>query len=206
LTEERSRFANLSISEQEQNKISLRKAEHDIQQQVNVQNEENVEEILTEKNENKFVNDPEYLFYQEILKERARYQSELDDLRDSNKLALRRSEEQIQNQLLDLLVSNPQNLVSQTNNDPISQIVKEIVESGNKDTEQIVIDATKIIQMIQQNQSNVGDQEIDEYMLRQRIERELKYEFREMQIEHEKRMKSIYRRMIEDMYIDLLNS
>jgi hypothetical protein len=75
-----------------------------------------------------------------------------------------------------------------------------------KDKEEIIIDATRIIQMIQNNQTVAGGQEIDEFLLRQRIERELKYEFKQMQLEHEQKMRLIYRRMIEDMYIDMLNS
>ena len=77
---------------------------------------------------------------------------------------------------------------------------------SGKDKEEVIIDATRIIQMIQNNQTVSSGQEIDEYLLRQRMERELKYEFKQMQLEHEMKMKLIYRRMIEDMYVDMLNS
>jgi hypothetical protein len=69
------------------------------------------------------------------------------------------------------------------------------------------IDATKIIQMIQEKQKeNESAKEIDEFLLRQRIERELKYEFNQMQIDHEKKLRMVYRKMIEQMYLDMLNS
>ena len=203
---ERDRFQNLTISEQEQNKIALRKAEHDIQQQLNKALEENV--IIKENAENQAAElsaDSETMFYKELLKERERFQQALSEERDQNKAALRRSEEQIQRQLIDVLTSNPQASPAQASNDPISQVVRSLVDSG-KDKEEVIIDATRIIQMIQNNQTVAGAQEIDEFLLRQRIERELKYEFKQMQLEHEQKMKLIYRRMIEDMYIDMLNS
>jgi hypothetical protein len=69
------------------------------------------------------------------------------------------------------------------------------------------IDATKVIQMIEEKEKqNLEFKEIDEILLRQRIERELRYEFNQMQIEHEKKMKIIYRKMIENMYREFLNS
>ena len=203
---ERDRFQNLTISEQEQNKIALRKAEHDIQQQLNKALEENV--IIKENAENQAVElsaDSETMFYKELVKERERFQQALSEERDQNKAALRRSEEQIQRQLIDVLTSNPHTSPAQASNDPISQVVRSLVDSG-KDKEEVIIDATRIIQMIQNNQTVAGAQEIDEFLLRQRIERELKYEFKQMQLEHEQKMKLIYRRMIEDMYIDMLNS
>ena len=203
---ERDRFQNLTISEQEQNKIALRKAEHDIQQQLNKALEENV--IIKENAENQVAElsaDSETMFYKELVKERERFQQALSEERDQNKAALRRSEEQIQRQLIDVLTSNPQTSPAQASNDPISQVVRSLVDSG-KDKEEVIIDATRIIQMIQNNQTVAGAQEIDEFLLRQRIERELKYEFKQMQLEHEQKMKLIYRRMIEDMYIDMLNS
>jgi hypothetical protein len=203
---ERDRFQNLTISEQEQNKIALRKAEHDIQQQLNKALEENV--IIKENAENQAAElsaDSETMFYKELVKERERFQQALSEERDQNKAALRRSEEQIQRQLIDVLTSNPQTSPAQASNDPISQVVRSLVDSG-KDKEEVIIDATRIIQMIQNNQTVAGAQEIDEFLLRQRIERELKYEFKQMQLEHEQKMKLIYRRMIEDMYIDMLNS
>ena len=203
---ERDRFQNLTISEQEQNKIALRKAEHDIQQQLNKALEENI--IIKENAENQEAElsaDSETMFYKELIKERERFQQALSEERDQNKAALRRSEEQIQRQLIDVLTSNPQTSPAQASNDPISQVVRSLVDSG-KDKEEVIIDATRIIQMIQNNQTVAGAQEIDEFLLRQRIERELKYEFKQMQLEHEQKMKLIYRRMIEDMYIDMLNS
>ena len=203
---ERDRFQNLTISEQEQNKIALRKAEHDIQQQLNKALEENV--IIKENAENQAAElsaDSETMFYKELVKERERFQQALSEERDQNKAALRRSEEQIQRQLIDVLTSNPHTSPAQASNDPISQVVRSLVDSG-KDKEEVIIDATRIIQMIQNNQTVAGAQEIDEFLLRQRIERELKYEFKQMQLEHEQKMKLIYRRMIEDMYIDMLNS
>ncbi len=206
LVGERGRFQELTISEQEQNKIALRKAEHDIQQQLNKALEENI--IIKENAENQSENlnaDSETLFYRELVKERERFQQSLAEEREQNKAALRRSEEQIQRQLVEALISNPQATPTQAVNDPISQVVRSLVESG-KDKEEVIIDATRIIQMIQNNQTVSGGQEIDEYLLRQRIERELKYEFKQMQLEHEMKMKLIYRRMIEDMYVDMLNS
>ena len=203
---ERGRFQELTISEQEQNKIALRKAEHDIQQQLNKALEENI--IIKENAENQVSElnaDSETLFYKELVKERERFQQSLAEEREQNKAALRRSEEQIQRQLIEVLTSNPQTAPAQASNDPISQVVRSLVDSG-KDKEEVIIDATRIIQMIQNNQAVSGGQEIDEYLLRQRIERELKYEFKQMQLEHEQKMKLIYRRMIEDMYIDMLNS
>ena len=106
------------------------------------------------------------------MKERERFQQSLAEEREQNKAALRRSEEQIQRQLVEALISNPQATPTQTVNDPISQVVRSLVESG-KDKEEVIIDATRIIQMIQNNQTVSGGQEIDEYLLRQRIEREL---------------------------------
>jgi hypothetical protein len=206
LVGERDRFQNLTISEQEQNKIALRKAEHDIQQQLNKALEENI--IIKENAENQASElsaDSETMFYRELVKERERFQEALSEEREQNKAALRRSEEQIQRQLIDVLTTNPQASPTQSPNDPISQVVRSLVDSG-KDKEEIIIDATRIIQMIQNNQTVAGGQEIDEFLLRQRIERELKYEFKQMQLEHEQKMRLIYRRMIEDMYIDMLNS
>lgn len=205
-TGERDRFQALNISEQEQNKIALRKAEHDIQQELNKALEENIN--IKESAENQATEasaDAETVFYKELIKERERFQQALLEEREQNKAALRRSEDQIQRQLIDVLTSNPQAAPAQSSNDPISQVVRSLVDSG-KDKEEIIIDATRIIQMIQNTQSESGAQEIDEYLLRQRIERELKYEFKQMQLEHEQKMKLIYRRMIEDMYIDMLNS
>jgi hypothetical protein len=205
-TGERDRFQALTISEQEQNKIALRKAEHDIQQELNKALEENIN--IKEAAENQATEasaDSETIFYKELIKERERFQQALLEEREQNKAALRRSEDQIQRQLIDVLTSNPQAAPTQSSNDPISQVVRSLVDSG-KDKEEIIIDATRIIQMIQNTQTESGAQEIDEYLLRQRIERELKYEFKQMQLEHEQKMKLIYRRMIEDMYIDMLNS
>lgn len=205
-TSERDRFQNLTLSEQEQNKIALRKAEHDIQQELNKALEENVNiKEAAENQASEAVADSESVFYKELIKERERFQQALLEEREQNKAALRRSEDQIQRQLIDVLTANPQAAPTQTPNDPIAQVVRSLVDSG-KDKEEIIIDATRIIQMIQNNQTESGGQEIDEYLLRQRIERELKYEFKQMQIEHEQKMKLIYRRMIEDMYIDMLNS
>ena len=205
-TSERDRFQNLTLSEQEQNKIALRKAEHDIQQELNKALEENVNiKEAAENQASEAVADSESVFYKELIKERERFQQALLEEREQNKAALRRSEDQIQRQLIDVLTANPQAAPTQSPNDPIAQVVRSLVDSG-KDKEEIIIDATRIIQMIQNNQTESGGQEIDEYLLRQRIERELKYEFKQMQIEHEQKMKLIYRRMIEDMYIDMLNS
>ena len=205
-TGERDRFQSLNISEQEQNKIALRKAEHDIQQELNKALEENINIKEAAENQATEVSaDAETVFYKELIKERERFQQALLEEREQNKAALRRSEDQIQRQLIDVLTSNPQAAPTQSSNDPISQVVRSLVDSG-KDKEEIIIDATRIIQMIQNTQAESGAQEIDEYLLRQRIERELKYEFKQMQLEHEQKMKLIYRRMIEDMYIDMLNS
>lgn len=253
LVSERNRAKDLTLSEQEQNKIALRKAEHDIQQELkkaidqnninteiiqqkaqdnadqnlisnqNVQSITDTEQVLVkelnkaveenaiikennEQEKRQINQDNEYVLIRELIAERQRFQESLREESENNKASLRRSEEQIQKQILDLIVSNPQSQPSQSKNDPINQIVKTLVERDKRDADQIVIDATKIIQMIQESQPQLGFQEIDEFLLRQKIERELKYEFRQLQVDHEKKMKLIYRRMIEDMYIDLLNS
>ena len=48
--------------------------------------------------------------------------------------------------------------------------------------------------------------EIEEFLLRKRIEDELKSEFVYMQREQEKKMKLVYRKMLEDMYMDMINN
>ena len=67
--------------------------------------------------------DIESVYYIELLKERTRLEQALDDERESNRLAIRKSEDNIQQQLLDLIL-NGQNIdLDSRSNDPISKLV-----------------------------------------------------------------------------------
>jgi hypothetical protein len=190
----------------------------------------------------------ESIIYQELLKERERFRTNLETERGNNRANLRRAEQQIQQELVKVITEQPLEVEGE-NSSPINQIIQSIIKedrevaleretesiqntiqnvqerqqeankvaqketleaiktSQEKGPEKVFIDATKIIQMIQEKQKeNESAKEIDEFLLRQRIERELKYEFNQMQIDHEKKLRMVYRRMIEQMYLDMLNS
>jgi hypothetical protein len=190
----------------------------------------------------------ESIIYQELLKERERFRTNLETERGNNRANLRRAEQQIQQELVKVITEQPIEAEGE-NSSPINQIIQSIIKedreiaferetesientiqnvqerqqeankvaqketleaiktSQEKGPEKVFIDATKIIQMIQEKQKeNESAKEIDEFLLRQRIERELKYEFNQMQIDHEKKLRMVYRRMIEQMYLDMLNS
>jgi DNA-binding MurR/RpiR family transcriptional regulator len=84
---------------------------------------------------------------------------------------------------------------------PLNQIIQNFINEDRTTVENFKQETiNQAIEMIS------GQKEIDEILLRQRIERELRYEFNQMQLDHEQKMKIIYRRMIESMYSDLLNS
>ena len=139
--------------------------------------------------------------YNSLLKEREALQSKLSDL-ENNKAYLRKAEENIQNQLV-YLVANDQ-MVDGTDNSsssPLNQIIQNFINEDKTTVENFKQETiNQAIEMIS------GQKEIDEILLRQRIERELRYEFNQMQLDHEQKMKIIYRRMIESMYSELLNS
>ena len=139
--------------------------------------------------------------YTSLLKEREVLQSKLIDL-ENNKAYLRKAEENIQNQLV-YLVANDQ-MVDDADNStssPLNQIIQNFINEDRTTVENFKQETiNQAIEMIS------GQKEIDEILLRQRIERELRYEFNQMQLDHEQKMKIIYRRMIESMYSDLLNS
>lgn len=190
----------------------------------------------------------ESIIYQELLKERERFRTNLETERGNNRANLRRAEQQIQQELVKVITEQPLEVEGE-NSSPINQIIQSIIKedrevaleretesiqntiqnvqerqqeankvaqketleaiktSQEKGPEKVFIDATKIIQMIQEKQKeNESAKEIDEFLLRQRIERELKYEFNQMQIDHEKKLRMVYRKMIEQMYLDILNS
>ena len=151
--------------------------------------------------------DIESIYYIELMKERARLEQALEDERESNRLAIRKSEDNIQQQLLDLILNAQNTDLDSRSNDPINQLVQALVsEDKNKNSEQLVIDATRIVQMIQNQITESNGSPIDEFLLRKRIEDELKSEFVYMQREQEKKMKLVYRKMLEDMYMDMINS
>ena len=139
--------------------------------------------------------------YTSLLKEREVLQSKLIDL-ENNKAYLRKAEENIQNQLV-YLVANDQMVDNADNStsSPLNQIIQNFINEDRTTVENFKQETiNQAIEMIS------GQKEIDEILLRQRIERELRYEFNQMQLDHEQKMKIIYRRMIESMYSDLLNS
>ena len=201
LYEDRNRF---DYATAETNSALLRRAEEEIEKQSEVAKESNIQEAVNAKNENS--QDIESVYYIELLKERTRLEQALDDERESNRLAIRKSEDNIQQQLLDLIL-NGQNIdLDSRSNDPISKLVQTLTDDKNKNSEQVVIDATKIVQMIQNQITESNGSPIDEFLLRKRIEDELKSEFVYMQREQEKKMKLVYRKMLEDMYMDMINN
>ena len=201
LYENRNRF---DYATAETNSALLRRAEEEIEKQSETAKESNIQEATNTKNENG--QDIESIYYIELLKERSRLDQALDDERESNRLAIRKSEDNIQQQLLDLIL-NGQNIdLDSRSNDPISQLVQTLTDDKNKNSEQVVIDATKIVQMIQNQITESNGSPIDEFLLRKRIEDELKSEFVYMQREQEKKMKLVYRKMLEDMYMDMINN
>jgi hypothetical protein len=203
LYEERSRFDFGNIDSY--NSAVLRRAEEEIEKQSILAQESTDKEVQNQQASD--TSDLENIYYIELVKERQRLEKALDDERESNRLAIRKSEDSIQQQLLNLILNN-QNLDTNTSsNDPINKLVQTLINEDNKNnSEQIVIDATKIVQMIQNQITENNGQQIDEYWLRRRIEDELKTEFAMMQKDQEKKMKIVYKKMIEDMYIDMINS
>ena len=201
--EERSRFDFGNIDSY--NSAVLRRAEEEIEKQSILAQESTDKEVQNQQASD--TSDLENIYYIELVKERQRLEKALDDERESNRLAIRKSEDSIQQQLLNLILNN-QNLDTNTSsNDPINKLVQTLINEDNKNnSEQIVIDATKIVQMIQNQITENNGQQIDEYWLRRRIEDELKTEFAMMQKDQEKKMKIVYKKMIEDMYIDMINS
>ena len=199
---ERNRF---DFSGSETNSALLRRAEEEIEKQSEAVKEANTQEASSQQSENN--QDIESVYYIELMKERARLEQALEDERESNRLAIRKSEDNIQQQLLDLILNAQNTDVDSRSNDPISQLVQTLIsEDKNKNSEQVVIDATKIVQMIQNQITESNGSPIDEFLLRKRIEDELKSEFVYMQREQEKKMKLVYRKMLEDMYMDMINS
>ena len=183
LLKERERFrANLE-TERGNNRANLRRAEQQIQQElVKVI----TEQPLEAEGEN---SSPINQIIQSIIKE-------------DREVALERETESIQN-----TIQNVQERQQEANKVAQKETLEAIKTSQEKAPEKVFIDATKIIQMIQEKQKeNESAKEIDEFLLRQRIERELKYEFNQMQIDHEKKLRMVYRKMIEQMYLDMLNS
>ena len=183
LLKERERFrANLE-TERGNNRANLRRAEQQIQQElVKVI----TEQPLEAEGEN---SSPINQIIQSIIKE-------------DREVAIERETESIQN-----TIQNVQERQQEANKVAQKETLEAIKTSQEKAPEKVFIDATKIIQMIQEKQKeNESAKEIDEFLLRQRIERELKYEFNQMQIDHEKKLRMVYRKMIEQMYLDMLNS
>ena len=183
LLKERERFrANLE-AERGNNRANLRRAEQQIQQEL--------VKVITEQPlevENESTS-PINQIIQSIIKE-------------DREIALERETESIQN-----TIQNVQERQQEANKVAQKETFEAIKTSQEKGPEKVFIDATKIIQMIQEKQKeNESAKEIDEFLLRQRIERELKYEFNQMQIDHEKKLRMVYRKMIEQMYLDMLNS
>ena len=201
LYEDRNRF---DYATAETNSALLRRAEEEIEKQSEVAKESNIQEAVNAKNENS--QDIESVYYIELLKERTRLEQALDDERESNRLAIRKSEDNIQQQLLDLILNGQNVDLDSRSNDPISKLVQTLTDDKNKNSEQVVIDATKIVQMIQNQITESNGSPIDEFLLRKRIEDELKSEFVYMQREQEKKMKLVYRKMLEDMYMDMINN
>ena len=183
LLKERERFrANLE-SERGNNRANLRRAEQQIQQElVKVITEQPME---AESESSSPINQ----IIQSIIKE-------------DRELSFERETESIEN-----TIQNVQERQQEANKVAQKETLEAIKTSQDKAPEKVFIDATRIIQMIQEKQKeNESAKEIDEYLLRQRIERELKYEFNQMQIDHEKKLRSVYRKMIEQMYLEMLNS
>ena len=201
LYEDRNRF---DYATAETNSALLRRAEEEIEKQSEAAKESNIQESVSAKNENS--QDIESVYYIELLKERTRLEQALDDERESNRLAIRKSEDNIQQQLLDLILNGQNVDLDSRSNDPISKLVQTLTDDKNKNSEQVVIDATKIVQMIQNQITESNGSPIDEFLLRKRIEDELKSEFVYMQREQEKKMKLVYRKMLEDMYMDMINN
>jgi hypothetical protein len=201
LYEDRNRFDYDTV---ETNSALLRRAEEEIEKQSETAKELNIQEAANSQNENN--QDIESVYYIELLKERTRLEQALDDERESNRLAIRKSEDNIQQQLLDLILNGQNTDFDSRSNDPISQLVQTLTDDKNKNSEQVVIDATKIVQMIQNQITESNGSPIDEFLLRKRIEDELKSEFVYMQREQEKKMKLVYRKMLEDMYMDMINN
>lgn len=199
---ERNRFDSTTS---ETNSALLRMAEEEIEKQSEAAKEANVQEpqnIQPEINQ-----DIESIYYVELLKERSRLEQALDEERESNRLAIRKSEDNIQQQLLDLILNNQNADIDSRSDDPINQIVQSLIaDDKNKNSEQVIIDATRIVQMIQNQITESNGKPIDEYLLRKRIEEELKSEFVYMQKEQEKKMKLVYKKMLEDMYMDMINN
>ena len=201
LYEDRNRFDYDTV---ETNSALLRRAEEEIEKQSETAKELNIQEAANSQNENN--QDIESVYYIELLKERTRLEQALDEERESNRLAIRKSEDNIQQQLLDLILNGQNTDFDPRSNDPISQLVQTLTDDKNKNSEQVVIDATKIVQMIQNQITESNGSPIDEFLLRKRIEDELKSEFVYMQREQEKKMKLVYRKMLEDMYMDMINN
>ncbi len=203
LYEERGRFDFANIDSF--NSAVLRRAEEEIEKQSILAQESSDKEAQNQQASD--TSDLENIYYIELVKERQRLEKAFDEERESNRLAIRKSEDSIQQQLLNLILNN-QNLDTNTSSsDPVDKLVQTLINEDNKNnSEQIVIDATKIVQMIQNQITENNGQQIDEYWLRRRIEDELKTEFAMMQKDQEKKMKIVYKKMIEDMYIDMINS
>jgi hypothetical protein len=203
LYEERGRFDFANIDSF--NSAVLRRAEEEIEKQSILAQESSDKEVQNQQASD--TSDLENIYYIELVKERQRLEKAFDEERESNRLAIRKSEDSIQQQLLNLILNN-QNLDTNTSSsDPVDKLVQTLINEDNKNnSEQIVIDATKIVQMIQNQITENNGQQIDEYWLRRRIEDELKTEFAMMQKDQEKKMKIVYKKMIEDMYIDMINS
>ena len=139
--------------------------------------------------------------YSSMIREREQLQNKLSDL-ENNKAYLRKAEENIQNQLV-YLIANDQIADAENNStsSPLNQIIQNFINEDRTTVENFKQETIN-----QAIQTISGQKEIDEILLRQRIERELRYEFNQMQLDHEQKMKIVYRRMIESMYSDLLNS
>ena len=171
--------------------------------------------------------------YNELALARNKFGADLNNLQSSNKANLRVAEKQIESELIKILFDNS-NAFEENSNNGVNKITESLLSSDKeqiaekqtstientietirekqienlrtfeaKQKQQEAAKNTEIIQKQQQIIQNLG---VDEFLLRQKIERELKYEFNQMQLEHEKKMKIIYRRMIEQMYFELLNS
>ena len=139
--------------------------------------------------------------YSSMIREREQLQNKLSDL-ENNKAYLRKAEENIQNQLV-YLIANDQiaDAENSSTSSPLNQIIQNFINEDRTTVENFKQETIN-----QAIQTIAGQKEIDEILLRQRIERELRYEFNQMQLDHEQKMKIVYRRMIESMYSDLLNS
>ena len=171
--------------------------------------------------------------YEELSLARNKFGTELDNLQTNNKANLRVAEKQIENELIKILFDNSNAFEENTNNqvnkiaDKLLSSDKERIEEKQTSTIENTVEtirekqienlrtletrakqqeAAKNTEIIQKQQQIIQNLGVDEFLLRQKIERELKYEFNQMQLEHEKKMKIIYRRMIEQMYFELLNT